>query len=389
MTSAKRALWILLAALSLTAPVSAQQNSVEPTRLALAVQYYPKTAPAYQTVSAASRPGSWYARFGRVPDWVQPPDSLPVHAVNIKSELAEDGVRVWVSVYLGNLLEKEQNVSSYLLHEGENITVRELAELGVVPFEIKLVRFAPLWGEAPKFVSKAPSIEVVTMQPKNTTLPSYQVVVRNVSGKNVTAMRVDVFQDGRLSLSTLPRQREGEVLIPPGGTYEFAMSVVTRAVANADDFAPVVLPNQTLQISTAMFDDASFEGDAEPAVSFAATQLGRKRHLAKVIELFQAAAASEAPSEATIASLAAGVSSLALEEDPATVQVVLARYPNTAAEIQPRLQRIIEVGRKGLRDDVLKDIRESQLRYRRAGSHEIREWLTSTTERYRAWVARL
>jgi hypothetical protein len=389
MTSAKCALWLLLAALSLPIPVTAQQDSAEPTRLALAVQFYPQTAPAYQTVSAASRGGAWYARFGQVQDWVQPPDSLPVHAVNIKSELAEDGVRVWVSVYLGELLEKEQSVTSYLLHEGENITVRELAQLGVVPFEIKLVRLAPSVGNAPEFVSKAPSIEVVTMLPNNSTLLSYKVVVRNVSRKNVTAMRVNVLQDGRMSLSTLPRQKEGEVLIPPGGTYEFIMPAVTRSVATAGAFTPVVLPNQTIQIATAIFDDASFEGEAEPAVSFAATQLGRKRHLAKVIELFQAAAAGDVPSDTTIASLSGAVSSLALKADSAAVQEVVSRFSNTPGEVQQRLQRTIEVGMKGLRDDVLKDISEFQVRHRRANSQEIREWLRSTVDRYHAWLERL
>lgn len=130
--------------------------------------YFPKAAPAYQTVPAASRRGAWYARFGHVRDWVQPPNSLSVHAVNIESELAEDGVRVWVSVYLGDLLEHEKSVSSYVLHEGEKVTIRELAQLGVEPFEIVLVRLSPSIGDTPQFVSKASSIEVVTMRPNNT-----------------------------------------------------------------------------------------------------------------------------------------------------------------------------------------------------------------------------
>jgi hypothetical protein len=388
MTSAKRLLWFLFAVFCFTTTIAAQENSAEPTRLALAVQYYPKTAPAYQTVSGASRRGAWYARFGHVPDWVQPPNSLPVHAVNIESELAEDGVRVWVSVYLGNLLEKEQRVSSYVLHEGEKTTVGELAQLGVTPFEITLVRLAPSTGDAPQFVSKSPSIEVVTMQPNNTTLPSYQFVVRNVSSKNVTAMRVNVLQDGRMDLTSSPRGNEGKPLIVPGGTYEFTMPVATRSVSTAGGYTPEILPNQTVQIATAIFDDLSFEGEAETAVSFAAMQLGRKRHLAKVLELFQAAASGDAPSDATIASLSTAVNSLPLEADSAAVQEVLARFPNTPVEAQQRL-RTIEVGMKGLRDEVLKGIREFQLRSRRADTREIREWLTSTTTRYRLWLARL
>jgi len=388
MTSAKRLLWFLLAVFVFTTPVAAQQNT-EPTRLALAVQYYPKTAPAYQPVALGPRRGAWYARFGQVSDWVQPANSLPVHAVNIESEVAEDGVRVWVSVYLGNLLEKEQSVSSYMLHEGEKITVRELAQVGVVPFEITLVRLSPEVGNAPRFASKSPSIEIVTMQPDNTTLPSYRVVLRNVSSKNVVAMRVDVLQDGRMHLSSLPRRREGETLIAPSGTYEFATPIATRSASTPGGFAPVILPNQTIEITTAIFDDASFEGESEPAVSFAATQLGRKRHLAKVLELFQAAAANDSPSETTISSLSDAINSLALEADSAAVKEVLSRFPKTSSEMQQRLQRTIEVGMKGMRDDVLKDIREFQIHQRHADAGRTRDWLNSTTDRYRLWLARL
>lgn len=199
-------------------------------------------------------------------------------------------------------------------------------------------------------------------------------------------MRVNVVQDGRTKISSMPRRKEGEPLIQPSGTYEFTVKLATRSATTADGYTPVLLPNQTIEIATAVFDDASFEGEAEPAISFVAAQMGRKRHLTKVLALFQASAASRPASATTIVSLKAAVSSLPLEADSASVQEVLARFPNTS---EPRLQMAIEVGMKGARDDVLNSIVEFQIHHRQAEANEIQEWLTATTERYRAWLARL
>src|SRR2546428_6139020 len=85
----------------LAAPyASGQQGSSVPTNLVLEVYYYPNERPAYQVVppfnSAPS--GGWYSRFRRVPGWTPSTGFHPVHAVNIKSILIGDEVRVWVSV---------------------------------------------------------------------------------------------------------------------------------------------------------------------------------------------------------------------------------------------------------------------------------------------------
>ena len=64
----------------LAAPATnGQQNSVEPTLLALEVFSYANEPPAYQAVpSVASSPsGAWYARFRLVRGWTPPSDSPP------------------------------------------------------------------------------------------------------------------------------------------------------------------------------------------------------------------------------------------------------------------------------------------------------------------------
>ncbi|HEY3102639.1 MAG TPA: hypothetical protein VGJ69_03560 [Pyrinomonadaceae bacterium] len=393
MISLRTLLRFLIIAITLAPAATAQQINSEPTQLALEVHFYPKEAPAYQTVPAASPRGAWYARFGHVRGFAQPPGSPAVTAVDIKSALAEDGIRVWVSVFLGKLREQENRISSYVLHEGEKVTVRELAQVGVEPFEIKVVRLTPSVAEVPQFTSKAKSIEVVVMQPNMSTLPSYEVLVRNVSMKNVSALHAQVVQGGRPQIMSMPQGKEGQPLIVPSGTYQFTARIATRATPSPDGYAPTILPNQVIQISTAVFDDGTFEGDSDAAIAFTGFQKGRKIQLARVVDLFERSLAASDSASSTLGWLKGKVAALSLAADPASVQDLLGKFPTTPDMNQRKAKNLIEIAMKGLRDEVLNDVTQFQHRNRRvdpnAFHNAFHDWLKSSKDRYEAWFARL
>lgn len=379
----------LIVIAAFTSLVPAQQAPAVSSPFALEVRFYPQQEPAYQGVSS-KRGGAWYARFGHLPEWKQLPDSLPVTAVNIGAELAEGGVRVWVSVFLGKTHEQEKAVTSYILKEGEKVTVRELAQVGVEPFEIKLVRLAPLVPEAPKFVSKARSIELVVMEPNSSTLPSYKVVIRNLSAKTVSALQLQTMQSGRRQISSMPQGKEGAPIIAPGDTYELEARLATRTKPTADGYAPVILPDQVIEISAAIFDDGSFEGDIDAAITFAAYQKGRKIMLGKVLGLLQKPlAASDSGTATSLDWLKSEVAALKFEADPAAVEEVHNKLPGLLVRDPNRLKTTIEASMKGVRDQVLNDITQFQLRNRRSDSAAIHDWLAASKERYEAWFARL
>lgn len=390
MTWAKALLWFFVVAAVFAAPAAmAQQTPPESNPLALEVYFYPKEPPAYQTIASSSRRWAWYARFGRIRGWTQPPGSPAITAVNIQSEMAEEGVRVWVSVFLGELHEQENKVSSYVLHEGEKVTVGELAQMGVEPFQIAVVRLSPSVSDLPKFISKAPSIEVVVMQPNLSTLPSYNVVVRNVSPNNVSAMRVLVMQGGRPRISSMPQGKEGQPLIVPGATYEFSSRVAIRATPAPGGYTPEILPDQVIEISSVVFADGSFEGDSEAAIAFAGFQKGRKIQLARVVHLFERSLAATGSAPSTLDWLKAEIAALSLEADSAAVQELLGRLPNSPTKNQPRVKTAIEVGMKGLRDEVLNDVTQFHLRNRRLDPNTLQDWLKSSRQRYEVWSGRL
>ncbi|HXI24365.1 MAG TPA: hypothetical protein VNG71_10930 [Pyrinomonadaceae bacterium] len=381
----------LIAMLMFVAPATAQQTTAQqtnlpPTQLALEVQFYPNVAPGYQVVSPDKRTWSWWGRFAQVPGWKQPTDWPAASAVNINSELAEDGVRVWVSVYLGEMHEQEKDVASYVLHEREKQTVRELADVGVVPFEIKLVRVNLSAIEPPAFKSNAKSIELVSMRPLLATMPSFEVVVRNVSSKNVLAFRQKIFQSARMQIMGMPQGKEGQALIPPGGTYSFNARIATRATPGADGYTPVVLPDQVIVISTAVFDDGTFEGESDAAIEFVAFQKGRSIQLARAIGLLEKASTSKDSVASSVALLRQQVGALPFEVDAAAVQEVRAKVSVPDGR---DVKHLIEVSMKGTRDELLNDVVQFQLHNRRTDSAALVEWLATTKERYQAWLNRL
>ena len=230
--------WIAPLALALSLlgiPADAfAQNASQPTNLVLEVTYYPKERPAYQAVppSTSGAAGGWYARFERVPRWTPPAGPYPVHAVNIKSILAGDLVQIWVSVFVGQKFDElEKTVAVRSLREGEKTTIQELTQFGVEPFDLALVRVGLAVNEVPKVASKAKSIELVTIQPNLSTLPSYRVALRNLSSKNVSALSIRVLQGPRTELSSMPQGHDGEPLILAGGVSEFIEPAPTRAAS--------------------------------------------------------------------------------------------------------------------------------------------------------------
>jgi len=358
------------------------QTTDSPTQLAVEVQYDRDRPPTVDPVDGNSKHGGWFARFPRTAGWVDPPNSLPVTAVNVDSLQAEDGVRVWVSVYLGKVHEEEKQIGSYLLHEGETMTVKELASVGVVPFKLKVVRLAPVAGTVPEFQSKAPSIELVSIEPNFSTMPTVRMVLRNVSAKPVHAVEVVVFQAGRPDFLSMPAGKEGDALVSSGGTFELKVNLITRYVAGANEYSVQTMPNQSVQIASAMFSDGSYEGDTEYAISFFGYQKGHKTQLERVINLLE----NVTSGDADVASLKQKISALNLEAEPSDVEKLQRQFSGRPIE---RLKVPIQVGMRRVREDTLKSLTELEIHGRYSGPNAFNTWLTTTKQQYKAWLARL
>jgi hypothetical protein len=358
------------------------QTSATPTRLAVEIRN-PGQPPAHIVVESAEKHWIWFGRFPRAAGWTEPPNSLPVTAVNINAQQAEEGVRVWVSVFLGKIHEEEKQISSYLLREGETTSAKELADVGVVPFEFKVVRLAASVPYVPEFKSKSPSIELVSIQPNFSALPRVQLVLRNVSSKPVHAVEVVTVSDGVACVLTMRQGKEGEALIPPGGTFEMTASLKTKYAAGANEYSIETPPNQLIEVATAVFSDGSYEGESDYALTFLGYQTGRKAQLGRVIDLLEKAA--KGTSDA--AALRDKLSALNVDADPAAVEELHQQFPQEK-QIE-RARTAIQVGMRGMRDEVLIDFAQFEIHKRYSAANALDSWLASATQRYKAWLSRL
>jgi hypothetical protein len=368
-----------------------QDLTPAPTNLVVEVYYYPNEPPAYMVVSPANSPpgGSWFARYRPVPGWQVPAGALPVTAVDIKTLLIGNAVRVSISVFMGKLHEQEESVAVYSLREGERARVRELAQFGIEPFELALVRVAPANAELPQFVSKAPSIELVTIQANLSTLPTHRLVLRNLSNKNVRVIMVRVLQGDRLLISGGRQEKEGKPLIFAGGVSEITSEAETRASATPGGYKPVPPENQTIEISMALFEDGSFEGDAESAAIFKAALKGSKIQLKRIVRLMQEALKDNQSDPSTLLeSLRRRVEGLNNEADSASVQALLVEFPSRAKK-STDLKDIIELEMRLIRKDVLDDISRFQVQHPTFDSSSLQAWLAASKQRYADWLSRL
>jgi hypothetical protein len=185
----------ILFTIGLTVPVAnvcAQQDVPGPTRLALEVTYYQGRKPAYETVPGPdSKPsGAWFGLFGRIASWQPPAGAEPIEAVRVISRVEGDAVRVIVSTLSGSkALENEQRVGTYLIRETEKISIDDLKQFGIEPFQIKLVRVNPNIPPVPPVILKGvESVVVINSMAKETTLPSYSDILRSQSNKNIVGL---------------------------------------------------------------------------------------------------------------------------------------------------------------------------------------------------------
>jgi hypothetical protein len=393
----KRLHFIILTAILFllsSAPMAFSQPQSAPTGLALEVTYFKGRPPAYQTVLAAdlkSR-GDWYALFGHVASWQPPAGFLPVQAVNILPHVEGDEIRVEVSVFVGaSMPEKELPVTTYRLHVNETIKTSALTQFGVEPFEIKVKRMTPTSTALPQVVSKADSVAVLNIEANNSTLPSYNLQLRNLSNKNILALGINLTVNNRLRRSAMPRDPEGRPLIEAGAVYNHSVSSPLNAQSTSDGYTPDAPMRQEIVVTMAFFDDGSYEGDANAAAKIRAFLIGEKTQVGKVVPLFQDALNEKDPNVSqAIEKFRMSVDSLSKEVDPDVLRKLQEAFPGLNQEAKAGLKIPLEVSLNRVKFDLLKSLQELE----RANGQSLnagvfQEWLAKTKERYEKWLSRL
>ena len=392
---------VAFAALVLMCQVSVAQRSAPPeqpiapapTGLALEITYSKHLPPAFSPVAGrCCKPsGAWYALFGRTPADASQPVSLPVQAVDVRSRLEGEFVRVTVSVFLGvRFFDKKEEIATYELKENEGVKAVALAKFGVEPFDIKVVRVNPNLSYTPSVLIKAESISVVGIELKNTTLPSYKLTLHNTSNKNVSAIAINVFASNRLKANSLPQGTEGRTLIKAGGIEEINVRAAYLSQKTSAGYRPEPQPNQEIVITSVMFDDGSFEGDANMAATFTAFVAGRKIQIAKLIALMDSTSKlTDVTVPAALELLKTQAELLSTEVEPSVLNHLRRSFPTLSGRESNDLNMSVEVVLQTIKFDFVQCVKEFEKRNSQSNDRQFRAWLRGIRRGYEQWLSRL
>ena len=201
---------------------------------------------------------------------------------------------------------------------------------------------------------------------------------------------IRVLQGPRTELSSMPQGHDGEPLILAGGVSEFIEPAPTRAASTGTGYQPTALPNLNIEVSTAVFDDGSFEGDIEPAIAFHSFVKGRKIQLGRVVALLAAALQDEnADPLKTLDLLSNDVAALKVETEPSIVQEVSSEFPGLDKKSESQLRNEIEIALRGVRKDLLSEIQRFRTAKATLDSHAVHVWLVISKQRYETWLSHL
>ena len=377
------------------ANIHAQQVVPAPTRLALEVTFHPGRKPAYEAVPGpdAKPSGAWFGSFGRIESWQPPAGTQPIEAVRVISRVEGDAVRVTVSTLSGSkALENEQMVGTYLIRETEKISIEDLKRFGIEPFQIKLVRVNPNIPPVPPVVLKhVESVVVINSMAKETTLPSYRIILRNQSNKNIVGLGVDVVAGGKVQITSKPRGIDGQPLIAAGKEYWLTVAAPNRAQPTADGYAPTSPSDQQIQIKAAVFDDGTYEGDAETAAAVRGYRAGEKMMLPRLIPLLESALnSSNTDVIEALRNLESQVSLVSSDADPQMVQALTAEFPRASDARRSEIKATMEVTATTIKSTLIKEIHTLENEGAQTLNVDLyRTWLTKTRERYEKWLSRL
>ena len=365
-------------------PSGSPKGSEASAQLLLEISYNPAVPPDYSAVLGKDKKPAWVwvTRFVRIRGREMSP---PIGAVKLESQYNGETADVRITLLRGTSggFDREDLVGTYHVGVGEQKTIDELRKFGVEPFNITLLNTVPPLPPPPAFESKTKSVEIVSVQSENLPKPAYKVTFRNLSDKNLRALRVDVKSDGRLASSSVWQGEEGRSIIEPGGTGERYLSVL-RSQPTTTGFAPGAAASNTIVIRTALFADMSFEGESEPACEIESTLMGRRVWLRQMLALLDREVSVPIEDHIEAArQFKEKFSALSYEFNESE--------RNQASSISPNCPKPFKLAQGGPGVFKLQTLRELDeiITTRPSPPVNFKSWLETRRANYQAWLARL
>ena len=364
-------------------PAGSQKASEAPTRLMLEISYNPAIPPAYTPVLASEKKAAWtwLTQFVRIQGREMSP---PVQAVKLEPQYNGETADVRVTLLRGiDGFDREDLVGTYQIGVGEKLTIHDLSNAGVEPFNITLLNTVPPLPPPPAFENMTKSIEIVTVQAKNLPKPAYKVTFRNLSDKSVRAVGVEVRSDGVKTSSHFWQGEEGRMIIEPHGTAERHIFAL-KPQRTATGYAPGTAAANTLIIRTAVFSDMSFEGESDSACLSESFVMGQRLGLKQVLTLLEQELSAPIEDHIEAARLfKEKFAALRYEFDESDRN----RASSVSASC-PKPVVLAHISREGLKLQMLREL-DDIITKRPSPPVNFKSWLETRRANYQAWLARL
>jgi hypothetical protein len=332
---------ILVTACSL-APAAGQtpQSQATPVKLSLKVIIYEGAAPTFYPVGDADKAvaGGLIKDFRRLPSTVWRND-IRVNTLLVSGVREGARVRVFVSAY-GEDSSPGAKVAECVIGEGEEYAVTQLSVYGIEPLRLGVVRRAEVKLTPPSVDNRTRAVEVTAID-VHESVPSFEMTLRNVSDKKITAVEIEEMRGW--SRKGAPPLFDWRRMPPlkPGAVWKVTLEFGWNFKLTPEGHA--VEPADRVVIGAVLFTDGSYEGDSRFASRAEAFEEGRRAQLARALEIMRASAhGGDARAEAREIAAAVGALDCAAEW-PAVVELA-GRYPAIYGHELDEIKSSIEEG---------------------------------------------
>lgn len=365
---------------------SAQEKPAPLAKLVVQVEYLKGRRPAFQPIPE----GSWYGAFA--PSATPRPRAAAdtVQAVGVRTRMTEDGrVEIRVGVHVGERhFDRFEVVGTYYAAAGETVTAADLERVGVAPFVFRVLPVKEADAAPPTVVNLTQSIEGVVTDFKPAPLPRGRLTLRNLSTKGVRAVYLRQVVEGRNRGVGFMRPREGKMLIEPGGSADKTFGL-TNGEPAGDAFTPVAV--ESLVVAAVVFEDYTYEGEAEQAATYRAFAEGERAQLPRLMALVREAhAAPDVGSAEALRRLREKVAALADVAPQAVADAVLKGYTGLGNKEPGHWKSAAEVSMHAARRDLLEDLERFERKFSEApAENSFKLWLKQKQAFFEGWLARL
>ena len=361
---------------------SLPSKQIAPPPLALEILYNSTLPPAYLMIEGADvKPHwIWFTRFSTVPGALLPAGPERINAVRVTSHWNGETADVRVTLLRGPRMDQEELVTTYRSGVDQLTTINKLEAYGIEPFKIKLVSPKADPPPPPNLENRTASIQIIKIQPEGSPLPAYRATFRNLSGKNVAALMVNLYRDGSPGPSAFFQGEEGRPLIESNQALEeYLPATVTQG--SGSSHAPGAATANSIAVTSAVFTDGTFEGDLAPACMYEKIVFARKAWLKAVLKIIDEQLAQ--PYDAAAAQrMKEQLTQLRYLQPPSDGQLKSAVSSDCSAP-----SGLAGVG-FGLTPSLIHDL-DVVVTTRPKPFVPFRQWLASTRERYQQWLSNL